>query len=44
MLEGRQPLPAATADADDDDEQTITRLSREYAHLARRGVPATLGV
>ncbi len=44
MLEGRQPLPTGVADADDDDEQTITRLSREYAHLSRgRGLPAALG-
>jgi len=44
MLEGRQPLPAGRAEfADDDDEQTITRLSREYTHLRPRGIPASLG-
>jgi RNA polymerase sigma-70 factor (ECF subfamily) len=44
MLEGRQPLPPNREEyADDDDEQTITRLSHEYTHLRHRGVPASLG-
>ena len=45
MLEGRQPLPTATAATrDDDDDQTITRLSHEYSHMPRANVqPASLG-
>jgi len=45
MLEGRQPLPVGTAASlDDDDDQTITRLSHEYSHMPRAGtVPASLG-
>jgi RNA polymerase sigma-70 factor (ECF subfamily) len=45
MLEGRQPLPAGTATSlDDDDDQTITRLSHEYSRLPRPGsLPASLG-
>jgi predicted DNA-binding protein (UPF0251 family) len=45
MLEGRQPLPAGTAASlDDDDDQTITRLSHEYSHLPRAGgLNASLG-
>ena len=45
MLEGRQPLPTATATSlDDDDDQTITRLSHEYSHMSRPGaVPVSLG-
>jgi RNA polymerase sigma-70 factor (ECF subfamily) len=45
MLEGRQPLPAGTAASlDDDDDQTITRLSHEYSHMPRPGsLPASVG-
>ena len=45
MLEGRQPLPAVNVDyLEDDDDQTITRLSREYARLPRGGaLPAAVG-
>ena len=36
MLEGRQPLPIGMdASQDDDEDQTISRLSQEYAHLPR---------
>ena len=38
MLEGRQPLPIGSyASQDDDEDQTISRLSQEYAHLPRMG-------
>jgi RNA polymerase sigma-70 factor (ECF subfamily) len=38
MLEGRQPLPSGSvASQDEDEEQTISRLSLEYAHLPRPG-------
>jgi RNA polymerase sigma-70 factor (ECF subfamily) len=45
MLEGRQPLPQGTPESlNDDDDQTITRLSHEYSHMPRPGaLPASLG-
>jgi hypothetical protein len=46
MLEGRQPLSTDIdiRTMDDDDEQTINRLSQEYSHLPRAGgVAASLG-
>jgi hypothetical protein len=46
MLEGRQPICANVdiSTLDDDDESTISRLSREYAHLPRAGgLTASLG-
>ena len=42
MLEGRQPLSTDIdiRTMDDDDEQTINRLSQEYSHLPRAGAVA----
>ncbi len=46
MLEGRQPMPPGVPmSSEEDDDQALDRLSREYSRLPRGGaIPASVGV